>query len=63
MAYTYEYPRPSLTVDCIIFGLDESSRLKVLFFRVVVLDIAFELTVELTSERAKPKQNRPCPCA
>ena len=29
MAYTYEYPRPSLTVDCIIFGLDEEG-LKVL---------------------------------
>ena len=33
MAYTYEYPRPSLTVDCIIFGLDESSRLKVLLIQ------------------------------
>lgn len=30
MAYTYEYPRPALTVDCIIFGLDESNLLKVL---------------------------------
>lgn len=30
MAYTYEYPRPALTVDCIIFGLDESAILKVL---------------------------------
>ncbi len=27
--YTYEYPRPALTVDCVIFGLDESD-LKVL---------------------------------
>jgi 8-oxo-dGTP diphosphatase len=27
--YTYQYPRPSLTVDCVIFGLDENS-LKVL---------------------------------
>ena len=33
MAYTYEYPRPSLTVDCVIFGLDESSRLKVLLIK------------------------------
>lgn len=33
MAYTYEYPRPSLTVDCIIFGLDKSSRLKVLLIQ------------------------------
>lgn len=33
MAYTYEYPRPSLTVDCVIFGLDESSRLKVLLIQ------------------------------
>ena len=23
MAYTYEYPRPALTVDCVVFGLDE----------------------------------------
>lgn len=29
MPYTYEYPRPSLTVDCVIFGLDEEN-LKVL---------------------------------
>lgn len=33
MAYTYEYPRPRLTVDCVIFGLDESSRLKVLLIQ------------------------------
>ena len=29
MAYTYEYPRPSVTVDCVVFGLDEGE-LKVL---------------------------------
>jgi 8-oxo-dGTP diphosphatase len=23
MAYSYEYPRPSLTVDCVVFGLDD----------------------------------------
>ncbi len=33
MAYTYEYPRPRLTVDCVIFGLDESSLLKVLLIQ------------------------------
>ena len=33
MPYTYEYPRPSLTVDCIIFGLDEGSKLKVLLIQ------------------------------
>ncbi len=27
--YTYEYPRPSVTVDCVVFGLDEQD-LKVL---------------------------------
>jgi len=32
MSYTYEYPRPSLTVDCVIFGLDESD-LKVLLIQ------------------------------
>ncbi len=25
MAYTYEYPRPALTVDCVIFGLGEGA--------------------------------------
>lgn len=30
--YTYEYPRPALTVDCIIFGLGENS-LKVLLIQ------------------------------
>ena len=29
MAYTYEYPRPALTVDCVVFGFDEGE-LKVL---------------------------------
>jgi len=33
MPYTYEYPRPSVTVDCVIFGLDESSKLKVLLIQ------------------------------
>jgi 8-oxo-dGTP pyrophosphatase MutT (NUDIX family) len=27
--YAYEYPRPALTVDCVVFGLDEKD-LKVL---------------------------------
>ncbi len=29
MPYTYEYPRPALTVDCVVFGLDDED-LKVL---------------------------------
>ena len=29
MPYSYEYPRPSLTVDCVVFGLDDEN-LKVL---------------------------------
>ncbi len=33
MTYTYEYPRPALTVDCVIFGLEQSSRLKVLLIQ------------------------------
>ena len=32
MPYTYEYPRASLTVDCVIFGLDEGG-LKVLLIQ------------------------------
>jgi len=33
MAYTYEYPRPALTVDCVVFGLQQDSALKVLLIR------------------------------
>lgn len=33
MPYTYDYPRPALTVDCVIFGLDESHELKVLLIQ------------------------------
>jgi 8-oxo-dGTP diphosphatase len=32
MPYTYKYPRPALTVDCILFGFDEQE-LKVLLIR------------------------------
>jgi 8-oxo-dGTP diphosphatase len=32
MAYTYEYPRAALTVDCIVFGLDEQE-LKVMLIQ------------------------------
>ena len=33
MSYTYEYPRPSITVDCVIFGLDDQMQLKVLLIQ------------------------------
>lgn len=33
MLYTYEYPRPAITVDCVIFGWDEGSKLKVLLIQ------------------------------
>jgi 8-oxo-dGTP diphosphatase len=32
MAHSYEYPRPALTVDCVVFGLDDSD-LKLLLIR------------------------------
>ncbi len=32
MSYTYEYPRPSVTVDCILFGFDEGE-LKILLIQ------------------------------
>ena len=32
MSYTYEYPRPSVTVDCVVFGIDEGD-LKVLLIQ------------------------------
>lgn len=33
MPYCYEYPRPNLAVDCVIFGLDDQDALKVLLIR------------------------------
>ena len=30
MSYCYEFPRPGLTVDCVVFGLDEQDSLKVM---------------------------------
>ncbi len=33
MSYTYEYPRPSVTVDCVIFGMDDSYDLRVLLIQ------------------------------
>lgn len=33
MPYTYDYPRPGFTVDCVVFGLDEQIDLKVLLIQ------------------------------
>lgn len=33
MSYTYDYPRPSVTVDCVIFGLEDSTELRVLLIQ------------------------------
>lgn len=34
MSYTYEYPRPALTVDCVVFGLDlDEENLKLLLIK------------------------------
>ncbi|MFZ2900699.1 MAG: NUDIX domain-containing protein [Saprospiraceae bacterium] len=33
MSYTYEYPRPALTVDCVIFGYGTGQSLKVLLIQ------------------------------
>jgi len=33
MSYTYDYPRPALTVDGVIFGLDVKGRMKVLLIK------------------------------
>ena len=33
MPYTYEYPKPALTVDCVVFGLDEDRQLKVMLIQ------------------------------
>jgi 8-oxo-dGTP diphosphatase len=32
MSYTYKYPKPSITVDCVVFGLDEQ-QLKVMLIQ------------------------------
>ena len=33
MSYTYEYPRPALTVDCVVFGFTPSKGLEVLLIQ------------------------------
>lgn len=33
MPYTYEFPRPCLTVDCVVFGLDEQEKLKIMLIK------------------------------
>ncbi len=33
MPYTYEHPRPSVTVDCVIFGYEPGDEIKVLLIR------------------------------
>ena len=33
MSYTYAYPKPSVTVDCVVFGLDNDQKLKVLLIQ------------------------------
>lgn len=33
MPYTYEYPRPAVTVDAVVFGLDQESRLNLLLIQ------------------------------
>ena len=33
MNYTYKYQKPSVTVDCVVFGLDDAQKLKVLLIQ------------------------------
>ena len=33
MSYTYKYPKPSVTVDCVVFGLDDAQKLKVMLIQ------------------------------
>lgn len=33
MPYTYEFPKPALTVDCVVFGLDDDLELKVMLIQ------------------------------
>ena len=33
MTYSYKYPRPALSVDCVVFGMDDKNFLKILLIR------------------------------
>ncbi len=33
MSYSYKFPRPGITVDCVVFGLDERDSLKVILIQ------------------------------
>ena len=33
MSHTYSYPRPAVTVDCVVFGLDDDNQLKTLLIQ------------------------------
>jgi len=33
MPYTYQYPKPAVTVDCVVFGLDRNQILKVMLIK------------------------------
>lgn len=33
MPYSYEFPRPALTVDCVVFGLDQDNLLKIILIQ------------------------------
>ncbi|MBD1865112.1 MULTISPECIES: NUDIX domain-containing protein [Trichocoleus] len=33
MLYSYKYPRPALSVDCVVFGLDDKETLKILLIQ------------------------------
>ncbi|BAW97532.1 Nudix hydrolase family protein [[Synechococcus] sp. NIES-970] len=33
MAYTYDYPKPSVTVDCVVFGLNPEHTLKIMLVK------------------------------
>ncbi|MBW4575151.1 MAG: NUDIX hydrolase [Aphanothece sp. CMT-3BRIN-NPC111] len=33
MTYTYKFPRPNLSVDCVVFGLDEENLLKIMLIQ------------------------------
>ena len=33
MPYNYQYPKPAVTVDCVVFGLDRNQILKVMLIK------------------------------
>ena len=60
MTYTYDYPRPALTVDCVVFGYDEGALHVLLIERGAPLgDRACRIFGEFAPHRAAHREAHP----